>query len=685
MSWSAAKITLGTAALVLAFATQLAAGEAELEKLRETRACPSCDLSGADLSGLNLMGGDLSGANLRGAILVGTRLADMTLGGADFSDADLTDAILNGSDARGSSFAGATLSGARLIETNFERADLSKADLRNTVMRSTTLSGAVLDGVDMSGASVEGWGAMDRALLCKTRDPDGVSLDRDCEQITAARKLMAAGFGGGRDLLRGPAPGVNPVAPGDGEQALVDYLAAKPWPRANTDEGVLQIQTMLRTLGYDPGPSDGYWGGKTRDALNAFLIERGVIGSDRPEDVHLDALRAAFDEKSWPYLPRVDWDWRATAINIGPAPVFGETSTIKHVPDFGFNTVSIGVICDGQPRDVGPDEPVGRWLGCRIGEVPVPEDQVMTGTSRNKLIRAIEEAQAAGLSVNVGAGFGEISIFQYDAGFIPADEFFYGNDRGFGGYVPIILRLAELAESHDVAYLTIGAEFANFNDRIERDPRWPEIIASIRERFSGKLIYHVNFPSEDNPLVRIAPDDLMSLVDILGVNVFPTELFGGRTDYTAEEIALTYERSRNRVTGANYMETVRRFVAHYGKPTILSEAHFPTWGGSADFPFRGDCDLESYGKTGWEYTKGPQRPKMPSDEAGRRLAEAYMLIFADEPWVTGINYLYWTTGAFYQSFNGEMKADVTDIDCGSLLYEKPNGIKELIREVHLPR
>jgi hypothetical protein len=167
--------------------------------------------------------------------------------------------------------------------------------------------------------------------------------------------------------------------------------------------------------------------------------------------------------------------------------------------------------------------------------------------------------------------------------------------------------------------------------------------------------------------------------------VFPTELFGGRTDYTAEEIALTYERSRNRVNGANYMDTVRRFVAHYDKPTILSEASFPTWAGSADFPFRGDCDLESYGKTGWEYTKGPQRPKMPSDEAGRRLAEAYMLIFADEPWVTGIDYLFWTTGAFYQSFNGEMKADVTDIDCGSLLYEKPNGIKEMIREIHLPR
>jgi hypothetical protein len=94
---------------------------------------------------------------------------------------------------------------------------------------------------------------------------------------------MAAGFGGGRDLLRGPAPGVNPVAPGDGERALSDYFAAKPWPRANTDEGVLQIQTMLRTLGYDPGPLDGIRGARTRGAVVAFqraqgLTPDGVVG-----------------------------------------------------------------------------------------------------------------------------------------------------------------------------------------------------------------------------------------------------------------------------------------------------------------------------------------------------------------------------------------------------------------------
>ncbi len=668
------------------FACQSVAGEAEVERLTASRECPSCDLSGADLSGLNLMGGDLSGANLHGAVLVGTRLTEMSLGGADFGDADLTDAILNRADARSASFAGANLSGARLIETNLESADLSNANLQGSVMRSTNMSGAVLDGVDMSGASVEGWGELGGALLCETRDPEGVSLDRDCAQIAQARKLMAAGFGGGRDLLRGPAPDVNPVSPGNGARALADYLNAKPWPAANTDEGVLQIQTMLRTLGYDPGPSDGFWGGKTRDALNAFLSERGIVGGDEPEDAHLDALKAAFDERGWPFVPRVDWDWRATAINIGPTPVFGETSTIHEIPRFGFNVVTLGIGCDGQPQDVSADEPIGRWLGCPIGEVPVPEGEDMTSSSRNKLIRAIEEAHAAGLDVNLGGGFGRVSIYQYDDGSIPADEFFYGNNRGFGGYVSIILRLAKFAESHGVAYMTIGAEFANFNDRIESDPRWPEIIASIRERFSGKLIYHVNVTSERDIFAHIAPNDLMSLVDILGVNVFPTELFTGRTNYTAEEVALKFERSRNRTTGSNYMDNLRKFVAHYGKPTILSEAHFPTWAGSADFPFRGTCDLDNYGKPGWEYTKGPLRPKISSDEAGRLLAEAYLLMFADEPWVTGINYLYWTTGTYYQTFRGEKLAEPAEwVDCGSILYEKPNGIKEMIREMHRPR
>lgn len=248
----------------------------------------------------------------------------------------------------------------------------------------------------------------------------------------------------------------------------------------------------------------------------------------------------------------------------------------------------------------------------------------------------------------------------------------------------MVLLVAVHAEELGAEYFTIGGEFGNQNARIESDPRWPELIAGIRSRFSGQLKYDFNFTSEVNPLERTGPNDVMSLVDILGVNVFPTQLFAGRTDYTAEDISLAYERSKNRTTGRNYMQSLRDFVARYDKPVILSEASFPTWAGSADFPFRGNCDLDGYGQSGWQYTQGPLRPKQPSDEAARRLAEAYMLVFADEEWVSGIDYLYWTTGTFYQTFSGERLADPAEwVDCQSLIFEKDNGIKEMIRVFHL--
>ena len=62
-------IVIGT--LFLAAGPSHAAEAADLERLRQTGACPNCDLSGADLSSMRLMSADLSGANLQGAILAG--------------------------------------------------------------------------------------------------------------------------------------------------------------------------------------------------------------------------------------------------------------------------------------------------------------------------------------------------------------------------------------------------------------------------------------------------------------------------------------------------------------------------------------------------------------------------------------------------------------------------------------
>ena len=43
---------------------------------------------------------------------------------------------------------------------------------------------------------------------------------------------------------------------------------------------IMKAQNILTELGYEPGPVDGVWGGKTRKALNNFYQENKNIIND---------------------------------------------------------------------------------------------------------------------------------------------------------------------------------------------------------------------------------------------------------------------------------------------------------------------------------------------------------------------------------------------------------------------
>jgi len=90
---------------------------AQIETLRSTRACRSCNLSGASLPGL-----DLNGCVLLDAILIGT----------DFTGADLRNCQFQKSD---------------LSNANLTRADLSAADLTQATLTNAILTDAILTNV----------------------------------------------------------------------------------------------------------------------------------------------------------------------------------------------------------------------------------------------------------------------------------------------------------------------------------------------------------------------------------------------------------------------------------------------------------------------------------------------------------------------------------------------------------
>jgi uncharacterized protein YjbI with pentapeptide repeats len=110
---------------------------ADMDKLRQTNACPGCNLSRANLHKAELSGADLSGTNLSRANLHKAELSGADLSGADLSRANLHKANLAKANLRGTDLEAANLYGADLVEAN-----LSEAKLDGTNLAQADLSGA---------------------------------------------------------------------------------------------------------------------------------------------------------------------------------------------------------------------------------------------------------------------------------------------------------------------------------------------------------------------------------------------------------------------------------------------------------------------------------------------------------------------------------------------------------------
>lgn len=79
------------------------------------------------------------------------------------------------------------------------------------------------------------------------------------------------------------------------------------WGRYMYDPAIERLQEQLRTLGFDPGPVDGYWGVRTKTAVRAFQRSCGLT----PDGVVGPLTRAALDRAG---------SWRGKELNmIDPA------------------------------------------------------------------------------------------------------------------------------------------------------------------------------------------------------------------------------------------------------------------------------------------------------------------------------------------------------------------------------
>ena len=98
--------------------------QTNLTKLKKTKACSGCDLSGIELISFDLKNADISSANLTGA----------NLSRSDLTGANLTDTNLSGADLLGVNLTGATLTNTNLTGVKLSYADISEVEMSNVML-----------------------------------------------------------------------------------------------------------------------------------------------------------------------------------------------------------------------------------------------------------------------------------------------------------------------------------------------------------------------------------------------------------------------------------------------------------------------------------------------------------------------------------------------------------------------
>ena len=126
----------------------------DLEKLKTTKQCRQCDLTGADLYKMPLGGAVLVKAKLADAILTDAALYDADLTGADLTGAKLCNAKLFDAKLNNAVLVDADLSGAKLLGAKFTGANLTRACLIRSDLTGADLTGANLSAADLTRAVI---------------------------------------------------------------------------------------------------------------------------------------------------------------------------------------------------------------------------------------------------------------------------------------------------------------------------------------------------------------------------------------------------------------------------------------------------------------------------------------------------------------------------------------------------
>lgn len=177
--------------------------------------------------------------------------------------------------------------------------------------------------------------------------------------------------------------------------------------------------------------------------------------------------------------------------------------------------------------------------------------------------------------------------------------------RWFASYRAEITALAQLSAEEGVARICVGSELASLEDSAE----WPALIAGVRARFTGQLLYSANWDRYDKV-------PFWKELDLIGVSAYWGVTAPDQRP-TIEEALASWSRIRTRL---------RSFVARERKPLVLTEVGYPAVQGGGAWPWNDFL-------TGWD--------GIEDAEAQRRLYEAFTLAWGDAPELAGVYFWFW--------------------------------------------
>ncbi len=242
------------------------------------------------------------------------------------------------------------------------------------------------------------------------------------------------------------------------------------------------------------------------------------------------------------------------------------------------------------------------YRSSRRGETPSDE----------ALIHAIKKAKSLGLKVMLyphldladdpDHWFGEVGKY------FNAEEW----NKWFASYTKFLLHYADIAEQNGVEQISIGMELM-YSEK--QEAHWRKLIATLRQRYSGTLVYAENYDTEthDTSTSNVRWWDAL---DFIGIDAYYDLIPESNTNPTLEDMLEAWKP---------IIERLERYSNEWNRPILIPELGYKSATGSTHHP--------------WSYAPTNNVNLKEQENAYK----AFYQSFADKPWFAGI--FWWSHSA----------------------------------------